>query len=272
MIVDSFDRFEIEPFLDLAVEEGWISDQWELEFLLKAFPQGCFVARETGGVPIAFITAVAYCKSGWIGNLIVHKDFRRKGIASLLMTRCIESLDLAGVRTIWLTASPSGAPLYQSLGFQTIDRVARWHLDRSFAISLETASSEQGFQELLYHDSIGWGDDRSAICHEKLRLGRLFMDGGSSMIIQTSGNRTQIGPWVGGSELCAERLLARIHSGLTDNGVTCLDVPVSNPWAKTILEKFGFACSGETVLMYHGDIPDYRPDTIYALASMGSIG
>ncbi|MBT0665953.1 GNAT family N-acetyltransferase [Geobacter pelophilus] len=272
MIVDSFDQSEIELFLDLAAAEGWISDQWELAFLLKAFPQGCFVARETGGVPVAFITSVAYRNSGWIGNLIVHQDFRRRGIASLLMTKCMESLGLTGVRTIWLTASPSGAPLYKGLGFQTIDHVARWYLNRSFAVSPETAASEQGFQELLCHDSVGWGDDRSAICHEKLRLGKLFMDGGSSLIIHNTGTHSYIGPWVGGSELCAERLLARIYSRLTDNGATCLDVPVGNPWSKAMLEKFGFVCSGETVLMYHGDIPDYRPDTIYALASMGSIG
>ena len=57
--------------------------------LLPNWRQGeCFlVASDTAGQPIAFVdmTAQAWHSVGWIRNLIVHRNYRRQGVATALL-------------------------------------------------------------------------------------------------------------------------------------------------------------------------------------------
>ena len=100
-MVTPFFETDLDPFLALAKEEGWICDRWEFEFLLENFPQGCFVCREKG-TALGYITSVKYGKSGWIGNLLVHPDARRRGIGRWLMESAVAGLLRSGVETVFL--------------------------------------------------------------------------------------------------------------------------------------------------------------------------
>src|SRR5512138_3393472 len=137
MDIGFFTRQDIPEFLALADAEGWISGAWELEFLLAAFPPGCLVCRACG-MPVAFITTVKYDQSGWVGNLIVAKGWRGRGVGSELLGRGIAALVAAGTRTVWLTASESGRPIYERLGFLAIDTVVRWVGRGMLTINTET--------------------------------------------------------------------------------------------------------------------------------------
>src|SRR5512147_3174250 len=125
MDIDFFRNEDVDTFLALAAEEQWICGRWELDFLLRRFPDGCLAARLDDG-PIAFVTAMKYGESGWIGNLVVRDDQRGKGIGSGLMVKSLQTLMDAGARTVWLTASEKGRPVYEGLGFRAIDRIGRW--------------------------------------------------------------------------------------------------------------------------------------------------
>ena len=70
----------------------------------------------------------------------------------------------------------------------------------------------------------------------------------------------------------AERLLGRIVRNRTGSGVVFLDSPEKNPAARRLLQAHGFTEHGGTLLMYRGIAPQYRPEFIYSLASMGSYG
>jgi ribosomal protein S18 acetylase RimI-like enzyme len=115
----------IEHFLCSAKAEEWITAEWELEFLLKSYPEGCFAFLDAGQ-PTGFITAIKYANSAWIGNLLVLPDFRRRGLGRALMEQVLSRLETSGIETVWLTASADGAHLYRTLGFTRIDRVQRW--------------------------------------------------------------------------------------------------------------------------------------------------
>ena len=54
-------------------------------------------------------------EEGFIGMLIVHKVFRRRGIPKKLLERTIQNL---GNRNITLCGSPLGVSLYQKVGFR----------------------------------------------------------------------------------------------------------------------------------------------------------
>jgi GNAT superfamily N-acetyltransferase len=54
---------------------------------------------------------------GYIEGVYVAQPFRRKGIATLLMHRCIEWLKSMGCDIVRLQATSQGTPFYESLGF-----------------------------------------------------------------------------------------------------------------------------------------------------------
>src|SRR6266516_6587956 len=119
MRIDAFGHDDIDGFLSLAVAEGWICGRWEFEFLFRSFPQGCLVAREAE-LPIGYVTSIRYGESGWVGNLLVRKECRGKGVGTALMKQALAALSEAGAGTTWLTASREGKPIYESLGFAEV--------------------------------------------------------------------------------------------------------------------------------------------------------
>ena len=262
-----FIEADIAPFLELAGREGWISGRWEFEFLLRSFPQGCFVWREEGSA-LGYLTSVRYGKSGWIGNLLVHPDARRHGIGRGLMERAVSALLKNGVETVWLTASEDGAGLYQKLGFVPIDSINRWsgkaELDRN------SKSEPLDLDSVRAIDRVGWGDRRETLLQETCGRGLLRASSGGFICCQQWSVGTQIGPWSCLIGTQAAQLFDQVLTKGDDE--VFLDVPAGNFAAAALLSQRGFTVKGSTLLMYLGDHPLYQPGTIYALASMGSMG
>ncbi len=268
MITDRFRNDDTEEFLRLAEAEGWISDQRELEFLLNAFPQGCLVKRD-GTIPGAFITSIRYGLSGWIGNLLVHPELRRRGVGAELLLEALLALENAGVETVWLTASPSGKPLYEKLGFREIDRINRWIGD-GFALTLPSEQRRMT-AELRDLDTAGWGDRRDILLASLEMEGCLLAEPDAFFISRMIGSLRQIGP-LAGPPAATTALFEQYLSPSPAGERICLDVPVKNSEMENFLEQQGLRLSGSTVLMYTGVTPAYQPELIGACGSMGSMG
>ncbi len=267
MVIALFCNEDIGEFLSLAADEGWISEAWELDFLRKTFPSGCLVCRNKG-IPVAFLTSIKYCWSGWIGNLLVRREWRGKGLGTALLRRALKMLDEAGTQTVWLTASESGRPIYERRGFRAIDTVNRW--EGSGQIVHE--SNDSTFATIIEMDKAGWGDRREALLRATVARGSvsLLLDG--FLVCQESENAVQIGPWGSYSSEAAANLLEKCFIP-TENGTGIfLDVPSGNRHASQLLRRAGFTVRSSTTLLYRGKKPDYTPARIYALASMGSMG
>ncbi|MBD6615016.1 GNAT family N-acetyltransferase [Komarekiella sp. 'clone 1'] len=58
-----------------------------------------------------------YRKFGYIWGVYVEQSYRRQGIAKCLTNQAIEYLKVLGCTRVVLNASPSGKPVYSSLGF-----------------------------------------------------------------------------------------------------------------------------------------------------------
>lgn len=265
---DRFRPGDISLFLELARQEGWLCDPWELEFQLKSFPQGCHVRREAGS-PLGFVNSVKYESSGWVGNLLVDAESRGRGIGRALMNEAIAALENSGVRTVWLTASPSGAPLYRSLGFVGADTISRWH-SKSRPGPEASAAADMNIMAVV--DREGWGDGREKLIDLLAGRGELFCSGKAFLVRYRYGDGMVLGPWGGSAPEDAASLLE--NALLTPDGGEDLyiDVPDGNPHAASLLESAGFKRKGSTLLMFRGETPEYRPGLIYGLASMGSMG
>ena len=263
-----FLKSDIPPFVALATAEGWICGEWELEFLLQNFPQGCLVERE-GEEVLGYITSLRHHRSGWIGNLLVPPQARRRGIGTGLMQGALQTLLDFGVETAWLTASAKGVDLYRKLGFVDIDSSNRWVGEGGGDQGLLSAAPID--QEVIRQvDRAGWGDQRDALLRVTSGRGRVFCGSSSFICTQQWEEGTQIGPWGALLEAEAEPLLDLALSGAGER--VFLDVPAGNVAAAALLTRKGFSIRGNNTLMYLGTAPDYDPQKVFALASMGSMG
>jgi GNAT superfamily N-acetyltransferase len=262
-----FNRSHSGNFLREAKAEGWITGQEEIDFLMAACPDGCLVALD-GEKPAGFITSIKYAKSAWIGNLLVLPEYRRQGVGRALMQQVLDYLDRSGCETVWLTASSDGAHLYRTLGFSRVDTVRRW---RGFGAVPVRGKRCTYTSAVATVDGMGWGDDRRLI-FDALSKNCCSVASHDGFMVRTPGNDgMHIGPWGAVSRDGAAALLkAALADGI--GGEVFLDSPDRNRAAEELLLSSGFRVVGSTLLMCRGKTPEYRPEYVFSLASMGSYG
>ena len=269
--IEPFGPLHLPGFLTAAKAEGWISDPWEFEFLLKSFPEGCWVVLHEDTVA-GFITAAKHDKSGWIGNLLVRKEVRGRGLGRALFERALDSLEQAGAGTVWLTASSDGEPLYRKLGFTAVDRIIRWRGKPGTLATIPSRSREYSLRSIEETDRMGWGDRRGKLLSAMAERGMVVQYADGFCMLQPAEESVQLGPWGCRRTEIAESLLAQALAAVSPSTEVVLDAPESNHHAATLLAAHGFVSCSASTLMYRGLRPDYRPERIFALASMGSSG
>jgi len=136
------------PFADsLRALVGWNQTLADWQRFLTMEPQGCFLA-EWDGVPAGTATTVVYGPDlAWIGMVLVHPEYRRRGIGGGLLLRCIEHLQALGVRCIKLDATPEGRPVYEKLGFRDEWTLRRWEAELSSQTPLAPDSRIRVWEE-----------------------------------------------------------------------------------------------------------------------------
>ncbi len=274
MTIDPFRMADIQLFLVLAAAENWVAEPWEFEFLLSEFPQGCFAARGEKGETVGFITSLRHDRSAWIGNLIVAADCRGKGIGQALFRTTFEALVESGVETVWLTASKAGMPLYQKYGFRRIDTIIRWvGSGRQNLVVSDTEATCRDVELLLSDmDCQGWGDRRADLLKATAARGKILQHESAFAVLQPCGDARQIGPFSAQNYSSADALLKKALQSVPSGTKICLDAPASNRSALRLFNRRRMRISGSNELMYAGVKPDYRPEQIFGLATMGSCG
>ncbi len=274
MKIEPFGMEYLKTFLELASAENWVAEAWEFEFLLSQFPQGCFISRGDLGEAVGFITSLRHDRSGWIGNLIVAAESRGQKIGERLFVRALDALWAAGLETIWLTASKSGMPLYQKFGFKGIDTIIRWSgRGRQQQIDPEASAAGNSIDPVLNEiDSWAWGDRRSELMAVTAGRGKLLQHESGFVVVQPCGEARQIGPFSAPDYSSADALLKAALSTIALGTKFCLDAPASNRLALKLFNRKRMRISGSNELMYAGVKPEYRPEYLYGLASMGSCG
>ena len=274
MKLEPFGAHDTQSFLLLAGAEGWVAERWELDFLLDVFPEGCLVVRDEAGEAIGCVTALVHDHSGWIGNLIVAGKHRGQGIGERLFVGALQALQMAGVETVWLTASKMGMSLYEKHGFTRIDTIIRWvgagrsHRDKSTAIKVN-GTAPDGAVSL---DARAWGDRRELLLSTVMGRGESLTGTDGFATVQPCGDRFQLGPFVAMNPQKAAELLESAQRMVPAGATTCLDAPVSNRSALLLFNRRHLRIAGTNELMYFGTRPEYRPELLYGLATMGSCG
>ena len=74
---------------------------------------------------------------GWISTLGVLPEFRRKGIAELLLANCETELDLPRIRLSVRQSNEPAIRLYKKTGYQMVDAWRKYYNDGEDALVLE---------------------------------------------------------------------------------------------------------------------------------------
>ena len=264
--------FESGAF-ELSSLAGWNQTPDDWRRLIELSPEGCFKAVHAGRIVGSVTTTPLGNRVAWIGMMLVHPDFRRRGIARALMLRAIELLRNQGFATIGLDATPLGKPLYEQLGFRSAWGWSRWRnelpsiagagLSEAPAVGRGTGLSDG----LLAIDRSAVGFDRGEV------LRRLAL--GSSVVVSDEGFAmlrpgrvaSQLGPVVAKTATAASELIDRIGVGSMRPGSVIWDVPGNHPEAIGIARSLGFVPFRELDRMWFGNpLPEGRPSWVHAIA------
>ena len=170
VLIRSFrDEQDVVFAAHLTKQEAWHSQTFdEILNLFNHDREGCLLA-EIDNQPVGICIATPYIKSGFIGELIVERPYRKQGIGYTLMEKAIDYLNKRNIKTIFLDGVQNAVNMYKSLGFVPLYRSLRFfgQLEEKKSIYVRSMS-ENDLQVITSMDMEYFGDDRSVFIKQRL--------------------------------------------------------------------------------------------------------
>jgi GNAT superfamily N-acetyltransferase len=248
----------------LVREAGWnqVTADWRIFLEL-----GTVYAVRNSAHRVVATAATLLCGGhvGWISMVLVASDYRRQGLATRLLRRCVDDLVGRGLVPV-VDATPAGRMVYVGLGFQD-----SWGFRRYSAQALRreeiAPSAPDGvvirsvrgddWLALCRYDAQVFGADRSAL------LARLRGRAPGTELAAWRGDRiigfllgrdgrsaTQLGPLAAEDEATARALLGLGLAGT--HGPIYIDLADSKSAVRRWLEDHGFAPQRPFTRMVYG--------------------
>ncbi len=262
-----------EALLDLQ-PPGWRDIVPVFEWYVRApfcVPIGAFDGKTLTGAG----SAILFKSTAWLGHIIVHPEWRRQGVATTVITRLLEQIEIAGIPGVCLVATDDGKALYERFGFTEIcaydvferDAPRAQHGRPEFSSNRTgpatdvfpgvAAAAAPDYEEILRLDQRISGEDR-------LELLRLHL--ATSRIVRSEGSVcAAFFPELGEGLLEAESEEAA--AGLLPlrlRGSSRCVLPEPNRAGRALLEHQGFLRTRRGTRMHRGAGPTFRPECLYS--------
>ena len=179
--------------LVLSTEAGWNQNEADWRYFLS---KGIVFGMRDGARLVATAALLPYSAgNAWISMVLVTADFRRRGIATMLVDACLEVAIRRGLTT-WLDATPAGAAVYGPLGFTPTLQLRRLRLERPAGAKVARPLSACSLETLIERDADTIGFDRSSLLSEfGARLGSRSVSSAEAMALIRGGRTARhIGP------------------------------------------------------------------------------
>ncbi len=255
----------------LSAEAGWnqTAADWRIMLELGAGHGLTTVEGDLVGTAVSLPYGPDF---GWISMVLVTGRWRRQGLATALLKRCIADLEDKGLMA-GLDATPDGARVYRQHGFATGFPFTRWQR----TAPLTTGAAAMPVSDVLGPTDLAVVAERDAAaagCDRRLLLAQLLERGGRAARILPAGVllsrdgrlARQIGPILADSETVACTLLRDALAEVADP--VFIDVPDAHTAIRSILTEQGFSQQRSFVRMMRG--PGHsrlaEPGQVYALA------
>ena len=252
----------------------WNQTENDWKFYLDARSGGCFIA-EYNSTPVGTVATINYGdKVSWIGMMLVDPAYRRKGIATRLMTHAINSLKTC--ESIKLDATPDGAKVYERLGFSEEYTLARMVINNIPPVDstahFVSPITDSDIEEIAKKDAEIFGANRSSVL-------KYLYKAGSVPSLKLTSNGTirgyclgrpgtkynQIGPIIAETTNDAIALTLTSLQHLTGRAVV-LDVPSCQQDYLQWLISLGFREERLLIRMFYGsNAHPGKPETVYGI-------
>jgi ribosomal protein S18 acetylase RimI-like enzyme len=228
--------------------EGWLSEnRVTLEGLYIKDPKGCLLASKNDQ-PIGICFAVRYGKSGFIGELIVCREARGKGVGARLLMSGIDLMKEQGVETVYLDGVLKAVDLYERHGFRKVCR--SWRFSGRLAGSVNQnvrRMDTSDLDQVVALDRVSFGEDRSFFLQRRLdiypKLSYVLLqnEGITGYILGREGEDwVSAGPWVVEPDAAHPLELLRAFALEAGNRPISLGILDTNQRACELLLSAGF--------------------------------
>lgn len=262
---------------------GWAIHEWALHAVLRPPDARCLVVTDDLDRIVGVGSGISYGDLGFIGNMVVVEDHRRRGVGAAILEAIVDFLTRErGCKRLELNATSEGRPLYEGSGFESIGmstfarvpRGATLARDPSVAVRAVGAADLDG---IATFDRPRFGGDRRSLL--ELLLGG---DGVARCIaaerdgelagyacVQLEGPR--IGPMLADTPSVAETLVAESFALVPDVDELRLNLPPENREGADWMRGLGLEVEPWDGRMARGPQIPRRPETIYAM-TVGPLG
>lgn len=238
---------------------GWNQTIGDWRLLLKLSSSSCGVVID--GHLIATATLVCYGQRlGWIGMVLTHPDFRRRGLARGLVARLLEEAERLGVETVKLDATDEGRGLYESLGFRAEQPIERWQL-RS-GCDQERKSPWAALLPDLDAEACGY--DRGPLLARLAAVSDAGVANDGYILDRPGRICRYLGPCVAGSQEAAQSLVEDALSRHPRSG-WFWDLLPANRQAVAIARDLGFARARTLTRMTRGRELRGKEENVFAI-------
>jgi GNAT superfamily N-acetyltransferase len=268
-------EWDVTDCVRLSSEPGWnqVGADWRLMIALG----DAFGLFDGGRLVASGLTVPFGSDFGWISMILVTEAYRRRGLATRLMRRCMDTLMEHGL-TPALDATPEGRQVYLGLGFKDVYRLSRFVAETPRTL-VATAPpgvtlrpmDERDLPAVIAYDRGRFGGARDGIIevlfHRTAALAHVAESGGRlrGYALGRDGRMCdQVGPVVAEDEATAQALVAAALA--QTDGPVCLDVPDRHAALIGALGAAGFAYLLPFIRMIHGRSEPYDdPARIFAI-------
>ncbi|MBH0347913.1 GNAT family N-acetyltransferase [Bacillus thuringiensis serovar muju] len=224
------ERLREEQIGDIVVLSSYIGWDYNREEIETVFHSGIVygVWNERKEL-IASAAIILYGEAlASIGMVIVHPDYKGRGIGKAIMSACMKSV--SAQTPIMLIATDEGKPLYEKLGFRAVSYVSKY-ICNSYNVNNYCMRNEDymmnyeecDLEEIIKLDEYAFGTNRKEFLKKRIMQSEqcvVVKDKeqnvlGYGLSIQTPENKI-IGPVVAKNDAMAMRIvhaLARGHNG-----------------------------------------------------------
>lgn len=219
------------------------------------------------GEIVASCTLLRYGdKLGWLGMVLTHPSYRRRGFARCLVESVLRIGEERGLKAIKLDASDEGLPLYENLGFRREQVVERWSGRPGAMEGTEAFHTGWAFGEAVPFelDRQAFGADRAFFLRELAKERAPLVTPNGYAMTRPGARAMYIGPCVAETVQLARLLIGCCFSGRAQEE-WFWDLLPSNGNAVALATEFGFSAVRRLTRMVKGHDTHGVDELVYAV-------
>jgi GNAT superfamily N-acetyltransferase len=239
--------------------EGWSDIVSEIRFYIRAqfcYPIKAICDNEIVGVG----AAISYRNTGWLAHIIVSAEHRNKGIGGAIVNHLCDYLKSAGHKTILLTATEMGYPVYKKAGFIEQTEYVFFETTERFSCTLSDSIvriTKKDKEEVLDLDKLISGEDRQHLLSDYLNDGYIYRRDSQAVGYYLPGLGEGL---IIADDPDAGIELIKFRNSFSNKGV----LPLSNAAGIEFYRNKGFNEIKRIKRMIYGEEIIWRPEKIFS--------